>query len=500
MPRIMHAPPALTSGGSEAVDLAGEAGLLLDPWQQLVLDTAMREDPYGKWVAMEVGLCVPRQNGKGAILTARHLVGLYLLHEYIVHTAHQFETSLDAFRRLVEAIESNPVLLRKVAKIYLSHGEEGIRLKTGGRIKFKTRTKSGGRGLSGDLVVLDEAMILTETSMGTLMPLLSSRANPQLWYTGSAVDLDIHDAGYVFGGVRARGLKGNDPSLVYMEWSCEEGADPRDPREIARSNPAYGIRISPEYVVKEFAALRALGNTYAVERMGVGNWPKPEELVQLAIDSHRWKLLGVRSTLDELVTKSVCLAVDMTPDMKWVTIAAAVLRTDGRVHVEIGYHRAPVTREVVAAVVGLVSRLDPCAVVIDRQSPAMSLVPELREAKIEPELTNAPQMVQACVGLSTAVADGEVRHTGDPLLQDAVDGAQKRDVGTVGWAFSRIGAAVISPLVAAALARWGLKTYDVVVNPPPPPQAVAADDLVQRAVQHDVAYLLGTADLGRIGF
>lgn len=488
----MHVPPGVTSGGSEAVGLAAEAGLLLDPWQRLVLDSAMLEDQYGKWVAMEVALVVARQNGKGAIITARELAGLYLLDELIVHTAHQFETSLDAFSRLLEIIERCPWLDQKVARVYRSHGEEGIKLKSGGRIKFKTRTKSGGRGLSGDLVVLDEAMILSELSMAALMPLVSSRPNPQIWYTGSAVDIDVHDAGYVFGGVRARGLAGKDPSLVYMEWSCLPGADPTDMRQIAKSNPSLGIRISPDYVAKEYRSLGKLGRTFEVERMSIGNWPKPEELVQPAIDPARFALMGVRSDPSELVTTSLCLAVDMTPNLQWVTIAAAVLRTDGRVHVEIGYHRAPVARQVVTALVGLVDRFDPCAVVIDRRSPAMSLVPELREAGIEPELTNAPQMCQAAAGFAAAVNDGEIRHTNDPLLVDAVEGSQWRTVGQSGKAFTPIGGTVISPLNGAALARWGLKTYDVAVNPPPPPEAIAGDEVG--------AGVPDTADLARVGF
>ena len=38
----------------------------------------------------------------------------------------------------------------------------------GQRIKFKARTNSGGRGLTGDKVILDEAMFLMPSQMGSL--------------------------------------------------------------------------------------------------------------------------------------------------------------------------------------------------------------------------------------------------------------------------------------------------------------------------------------------
>jgi phage terminase large subunit-like protein len=79
-----------------------DGGPDLDPWQEFVLAHALGERADGKWAAFEVGVMVSRQNGKGAILEARELAGLFLLGErLIIHSAHQFDTSLEAFRRLL---------------------------------------------------------------------------------------------------------------------------------------------------------------------------------------------------------------------------------------------------------------------------------------------------------------------------------------------------------------------------------------------------------------
>jgi phage terminase large subunit-like protein len=138
-----------------------------------------------------------------------------------------------------------------VRRVSRSHGEEGIELKNGQRIRFRTRTKGGGRGFSGDCVILDEAMILPEMAHGALLPTLSARPNPQVWYTGTAVDQEIHEHGVVFARVRERGLKRRS-ALAYFDWSLDyENPDmvpsrARDPAAWAQANPGLGIRVSAE--------------------------------------------------------------------------------------------------------------------------------------------------------------------------------------------------------------------------------------------------------------
>lgn len=78
-PRIDVTPLYFTSAGDDAVDLAAVAGLHLDPWQQHVLRGALGERVDGRWKAFEVGLIVPRQNGKGSILEARELAGMFFV-------------------------------------------------------------------------------------------------------------------------------------------------------------------------------------------------------------------------------------------------------------------------------------------------------------------------------------------------------------------------------------------------------------------------------------
>jgi phage terminase large subunit-like protein len=293
-PRILHLPESVSSTGEEAVELAAMAGLEMDPWQQFVLQNSLGERPDGKWSAFEVGLEVPRQNGKGGILEARELAGLFLLDErLIIHSAHEFATASEALERMDNILEGAPDLSRRVRVIKRSHGEEGVYLKNGQRLRYKTRTKGGGRGFSADCVILDEAMILAESFIGSLFFTLSARPNPQVWYTGSAVDQSYMDHGRVFSRIRQRALQAEDPALAYFGWSPAferpddlPSAAAADPDVWAQANPALGIRIDPEHIAKEHRSMDA--RTFAVERLGVGDWPATDEDADTIIDMAAW--------------------------------------------------------------------------------------------------------------------------------------------------------------------------------------------------------------------
>lgn len=187
VPRFQVVPEARSSAGQEAIELAASAGLILDPWQCNVLEGALGERDDGKWAASEVGLIVPRQNGKGGILEARELAGLFVFGErLLLHSAHEFKTAAEAFLRLRALVVNTPELSKQVSRIHTSHGEEGIELRSGARIRFVARSTGSGRGFTGDLIVLDEAYNLPPPTMAALVPTLSARPNTQLWYTSSA--------------------------------------------------------------------------------------------------------------------------------------------------------------------------------------------------------------------------------------------------------------------------------------------------------------------------
>ena len=432
------------------------AGLVLDPWQEFILSNALNERADGKWAALEVGVVVPRQNGKGALLEARELAGLFLLEERLItHSAHLFDTSMEAFLRLLTLIEQSPDLDRRVKRVTRSHGEEGIEIKGGQRIRFRTRTKGGGRGFSGDCLILDEAMFLPEATIGALWPTLTARENPQVWYTGSAVDQNVHDHGLALARVRKRGIEGGDEGLAYFEHSADAEMDTvheiaNDPQAWAQANPGLGIRLRAEVIAAEKRAMDP--RTFATERLGVGDWPSGLSEDDDLISLEAWE--GCEDTGSE-AQNPVCVAFDVTPDRSRAVIAVAGVRKDGRRHVEVVDHRRG-TGWVVERLVDLTARHQVAGIWLDERSPAAALMKPLREARVDFTPVSGSEYAQACGQFVDAVNDGDVRHLGTPELKAAVLGAAKRPLGDA-WAWSRKSSAVdICPLVACTLALRGV--------------------------------------------
>jgi hypothetical protein len=483
-PTVAWVPGASSSRSREAIELAASAGLRLDEWQQLVLDGSLGLRPDGKWAAFEVGLCVPRQNGKGAVLEARELAGIFLFDEkLVIHSSHEFATSMVAMNRMEDLLEANPDLSRQVRKVMRSHGQEGFTFVDGRRIWYRTRTKGGGRGFSADLVILDEAMILQEPFHGALLPIVSSRSlegNPQVFYTGSAVDRMFHEHGVVFARMRERGRRGDEASFAWFEWCGEVlGSDGEtvplgevDPGRLndaelwAAANPGMGIRIAEEHIAKEASSMET--RQFAVERIGIGDWPATVPVDGDVIRVADWlKLADEHSKM----VGPVCLAFDVKPDRSFASIAAAGIRSDGVRHGELVDHRGG-TGWVAKRIAGLLERHESLGVVCDPYGPAGSLLTELEELGIEVREVTAREHTNACgalfdlVGQSLQALDGEefepaqtLRHLGQPELSAAIKAATKRPLGD-SWAWSRKGSVDISPLVAVTLALWGAATLD----------------------------------------
>jgi hypothetical protein len=94
-------------------------------------------------------------------------------------------------------------------------------------------------------------------------------------------------------------------------------------------------------------------------------------------------------------------------------------------------------------------------VVVDPGSPAGSLLVDLAAAGVPTVTVSAREYAQACGMVFDAIADGQVRHLEQPVLNGAVAAARKRVLGDA-WAWARKTGGDISPLVAVTLSHWGL--------------------------------------------
>jgi hypothetical protein len=441
------------------------------PWQRDVLRDAMGIRPDGKWAAYEVAIWLARQNGKGLVTEAQELFGAYMLRERkIVHSAHLFDTSREAFNRTVEIIEGSDWLRQRTAKVVRGKGSEAIHLTQemgGGSIEFKARTLHGARGLTGDRVTLDEAYALTTGHYQAMSPILATLPNPQITYTSSPPDdktgMMPEDA--LAPSIRQRGLDG-DPGLASFEWSPPDGYRIDDVDVWYSCNPSLGLLIDEEFLHRQWRVFKTSQRPAAFATEHLGLWPDSSAAQWQVIPQSDW-LAAIDP--DSSAEDPVAFAVTVSVDRQWATIAAAGRRSDGLMHVTI-VDRREGTGWVVPRLRELWDKWSPSAVVIDKGSPAGSLAIEAEEASLD-LLPIQTRDVTAAAGMffdgiagrpGMDPVTGEmgrdprvIRHRGQDVLTAAVAGAVKRPLSTA-WAWDQMAAAVdLSPLVAVSNALWG---------------------------------------------
>lgn len=496
-PAHLWVPPRSGSYGAEAVDLALEAGRVLDEEQELAVDALLSFGPGGRWVALESAIIESRQNGKTAgVLLPVTLFDLFLLEpDRIVWTAHLFRTSRDAFDDFCTCIETAPILSKRVKKISYSHGEESIELHSGAKLEFLARSSGGGRGLGGKRVVMDEALILSASSMGALMPTLSARPDPQINY-GSSAGKETSDHLY---NLMRRGRAAASMSLIWVEfcapggWEdppCERGKKcphtfgtqgcALDDEELWRNanhtlgqRRANGSGISYEYVRAEREALPP--KEFGRERLG---WHEIVITGGGPIGEKEWlDLIDIKSTM----VNPVALGLEVRNDRSSASIGVIGYRDDGKLHGEI-IKTAPGVTWAVDAMVKLNSKWNPCAIVIDDKSEAASLLPAFKEKGLkvrdrDPEkepgegeiiaTTWASDLARASGAMYDAITEQNFRHLNQPEFNDSVRGAAWRPLGE-SRAWSRKDAKTDpSQLISVTLALHGLLTYGPAVPTQP---------------------------------
>jgi len=213
------------------------------------------------------------------------------------------------------------------------------------------------------------------------------------------------------------------------------------------------VRITREAVEDELRSLDR--RTFAVERLGVGDWPPTSSGAETVLDLEAWDALAEpRFHSDALVP---CLAFDVSPDGAFTSIAAGFRCEDGAPLVELVRHQRG-TRWLVDEVRRLQDRHDPVAVLCGASSPAEAFVFRLEEAGLGVEVVSTADHAKACALLASLVDEQGLRHLGNVEVRAALIGAARRMFGD-GWLWSRKHSAVdISPLVACTLALWGQAT------------------------------------------
>lgn len=443
------APSYNKSDGLDAVRILRAGGLILDPWQSDTLDDWLGRSAAGKWAAPTCGGSVPRQNGKSLLVQGRAEAGMLMFNETVIYTAHLQKTATETFEEMRDFFES-PKLRRHVAEIKTALGREQIILNTGARIKFLARTRNGGRGQHGDLLIFDEAQELDETAQGSFLPAVSASLNPQTVYVGTPPGPDA--VGTVFRSIRQRALDGKSKKTAWFEFSVKEIGNIKDSKRWAQTNPALGRRILFSTIEGESEQLDP--DTFARERLGWWS-PVSTERIDYAIDRKAWENCV---SDEEKPEGKTAYGVKFAADGSFVCLCGAVIPKDGKARISL-IEMQPSGRGLAWLADWLNARYGKAScVVVDGRNGADVLVDRIsgtwkaKNSIVRPSASGA--VSAAGLLINTINENGLTWYRPQQALNESAITSTKRSIAG-GFGF---GGDNSLPVEACALALWGAKT------------------------------------------
>ena len=450
-PSVRISPKYDQTDGGDATRLLSIGGLILDPWQADLLDDWMAITPSGRWVSTTCGISIPRQNGKTGLLQGRMSAGMVMYNEQVIYTAHLQKTATETFEEMRDFFEGS-AMKKYVKEIKTALGREQIILKNGARIKFLARTRNGGRGQHGDLLIFDEAQELDDSAQASFLPAVSASLNPQVIYMGTPPD--EASAGIVFRGIRDKILAGKTKTASWFEFSVKDIGDVANRERWADTNPALGRRMLMSTIEAEFEQMAP--DKFARERLG---WWSPNVTghIDYAIPADVWDACVSDQEKPEGKT---AYGVKFSMDGSKVALCGAVIPEDGPARISL-IELKSTSHGTQWLADWLNARYEKAAcVVIDGRNGVDVLIDKIKDtwkSKISIKRPSTKDVIAAASMLSNDLIEQSVTwYRGQEVLRDSAINSTKRPISG-GYGFG--GENNISiPIEACSLALWGAKT------------------------------------------
>lgn len=371
-----------TSLGFWVVKFATDVLLIdLHPWQRWLLIHALELLPDNTLRFRTVVVLVARQNGKSLV---SQVLALWFMYVYglalVLGTAQDLDTAEEVWQGAVDLVTEldendeplRPDLFDLLDKVVQINGKRALVLKTRKRYKVKAANRRAGRGLSGDLILLDELRehqswdawgSITKTTMARAMALILCLSN-----AGDATSVVLRylrKMGHATAGDPDGLNKDDDGSdlltdtdldeftdeaeeltdgdtLGFFEWSAPAGCSVHDRDAWAMANPsmnhpngisertiASAARTDPEFVFRPEVLCQWLDSSresfFPIGTWEAGRWvgAKDEK------PGPGWQIVG-----------KVKACVSTSHDRTTTYVAFAGRRADGLPQVEVVARRA----------------------------------------------------------------------------------------------------------------------------------------------------------------
>jgi hypothetical protein len=456
-----------TSLGFQAVAFAETvAAVALLPWQRWWLIHALELLPDGTFRYRTIITLVARQQGKTWLLKILALWSMYLgIARMVLGSAQSLDIARESWQGAVEMTTDQPELAAEVSNIRQANGEQCLTLINGARYRITASTGKAGRGLSVDLLILDELREHRDwAAWAALSKTTMARPNALTVCISNAGD----DKSVVLNQLRDAAMRGitagasdevmEDDGLALFEWSAPEGCELSDPSGWAQAMPGLGHGTITEAAVRSALAT----DSPAVFRTELLCQRVPT--LDSAIDPAAWKACADRGGSLAPVRSRVALCVDVSPDYAHVTLVGGARLDDGRVRLQlIGYWSGPdALHQAEAAMPELIRKVKPAEFGWFPGGPSAALAPSLRAWRLKfrravpkyrkNEISGLTELVtdnedefsrmssglerEACQALAAAVTGGRVIQPDSELINAHIYGATKLRSGD-GWRFGR---------------------------------------------------------------
>ena len=459
--------PGVKTLGPLVAEIAAELGMPFFAWQRHRADVSyeLERGPLGRRLAAGTALTIAgRQTGKTTAVTAdvafrcmapeldavAKAVGHRIGPQEMAFTAQDRIGALGRWYEHVDMIMASP-LAAQVAKVVRKNGEECLQWLNGSKYWVVTPSRTGARGMSLDVVIIDEALAHEPWLLDAIAPTMAQRDGATVSFGAQLVIVSNagDESAELLNEQRELGRRAvatDDRGRVHLEWSCADDADPLDPATWAATIPTLD---RPDGLSSAFLARQA-------ETMGTDAFAR--EYLCRTVWSQNRRVIAPDDWADlpHIVLRpspQAVLAVEVAPDRSAAVVVAAC-KVGEHTGIEIVDQR-PGVDWLVERVAELTARTR-CRVVLDRYGPASPIGAALEQAGVKVVAVSSHDVADAAAALVDAVVARRVGHVGDIRLQDAVSVLGRRQRGDR-WVFDRHGGD-ISAIVAASLAVWLVDT------------------------------------------
>lgn len=479
-----------TSHGFACIAFAEQLlGLRLFPWQEWLLIHALELNEDGTYRFRFVIVEVARQNGKSLILLVLALWHLYALDsKMVIGTAQDLARAEKAWDEAVQWAEDDEELAHFIEKVDRGHPKMMRLAKTDETPWFRdyqvaAATRRGGRGFSGDLILLDELREHTNwESWAAVTNAMNARPRGQAWAFSNAGDAmsivlrwlrtTAHQAlGWPDGDADAAVLGELDAEMEeylaehadeemtgWFEWSAPPKAKRTDRQAWAQANPSMNHTEITEDCVTERAIAGALrGNPpHMFETEVLCRWVSMSDAGPFPESS--WA-----DTLDNTARPAEGSPRVVCVDVSWSRTHAYVARVglddDGKPVAGISADRSGTDW----VIPWLVEHQDGFAAVV-MQSNGAPVTSLIEDAKAEG--LNVIEWGGADLGIATGkvwdhMNERTLRHLEHPGLDAAATSAAIKVLAQGAWVIDRAKSPTdAAPLQAVIGAVWGLETLE----------------------------------------